>query len=211
MNNTSVHNITITPFSNVPRQVFINSEISSETLVQLKKDLFEIESRDISTLEENYKSLSLINKKVADTYKSTVTFSPIIINICSPGGSLYSGLGMYDLIKSYDDNPKYDVTVVIDGYVASMATIIMLGCKKRIASRNSSYLIHSARSVIYGKMNDITDNVDEMKRVDKICKEIYMSSTKLTEEKLQEIDKYRKDMWLSAEDALKYGLITEIK
>ena len=92
-----------------------------------------------------------------------------------------------------------------------MATIVMLACKKRITSPNSSFLIHSASSIIYGKMNDVADDVDELKRIDKICKAIYVSSTKLTNENLQEIDKYRKDWWLSADEALKFGLVTEIK
>ena len=203
--------ITIKSFSQTPRQIYINDEICSDSLAQLKKDLFDIENNDNMTLEENYNALSLISKKVADAYKSSITFSPIVINICSPGGELYAGLGMYDLIKRYDENPKYDLTVVIDGYAASMATIVMLACKKRITSPNSSFLIHGASSIIYGKMNDVADDVDELKRIDKICKAIYVSSTKLTNEKLQEIDKYRKDWWLSADEALKFGLVTEIK
>jgi ATP-dependent protease ClpP protease subunit len=210
MDNNS-KDIIIKSFSRVPRQIYINDTISTDSLAQFKKDLFEIESNDISTLTENYNALCLIDKKIADAYKNAIKFSPIVINICSPGGELYAGLGMYDLIKAYDENPKYDITVVVDGYAASMATIIMLGCKKRISSKNSSFLVHSASSFVFGKINDVTDDVDELKRVDKICKEIYMSSTKLTEEKLQEIDKYRKDWWMSADEALKYKIITEIK
>lgn len=211
MDNNVTNDITLKAFSSNPRNIYITDEVCAETLSQLKKDLFDIETNDLNIVEENYNKLVLINKKVADAYKNSVVFPPIIINVCSPGGSVYSGFGMYDLIKRYDDNPKYDMTIVINGFAASMATLFILGCKKRIASPNTSFLIHSASSFMGGKLEEVIDDVTEFKRIDKLCKQIYTSNTKLTEAKLKEIDKYRKDWWLSAEEALEYGIITEIK
>lgn len=208
-NNTK--DLTIKQFGTTPRHIYINDEISNVTLSQLKKDLFDIESGDLSTINENYAALLSLDQKVATAYKNSVVLPPIEIHMCSPGGSVYTGLAMYDLIKKYNDDTRYRLSVHLDGVVASMASIVMLGADVRIASRNTSFLLHSLSAITMGKLNDMIDDVNEAKRLDKICKEIYMSSTKLTLEKLEEVDKFKKDWWLSAEDALKYGLITEIK
>jgi ATP-dependent protease ClpP protease subunit len=95
--------------------------------------------------------------------------------------------------------------------VASAATIVMLGCKERISTKYTSFLVHSVSAFAIGKVNDILEEVDEIKRLQDIIVEIYTANTKLTKEKLEEIDKMKKDWWIGAKEAKSYGLITSIE
>ena len=71
-------------------------------------------------------------------------------------------------------------------------------------------MIHSISSFHFGKQQDLEDDLEETKELSKMMKQIYTSKTKLTMDKLEEIDKYKKDWWLSSEEALELGLITKI-
>ena len=98
----------------------------------------------------------------------------------------------------------------MSGYAASMATIIMLGCDERIANENTRFMIHSISSYHFGKQKDLEDDLEETKELSRMMKQIYTSKTKLTNDKLEEIDNFKKDWWLSSEEALELGLITKI-
>ncbi len=94
--------------------------------------------------------------------------------------------------------------------VASMATIIMLACDERWGNKNTRYLIHPIATFTCGKIQEVRDDLEETEELAKMMKEIYTKKTKLTEDKLNELDAYKKDWWLSAQEALDYGLITKI-
>jgi len=75
-------------------------------------------------------------------------------------------------------------------------------------SENSYMLIHQLSSGIWGKYDDIKD---EMKNLDMLMEKItslYQRHTKLPEEKLKEILTH--DLWFSAEQCLEYGLVDKI-
>lgn len=131
----------------------------------------------------------------------------IIIFINSPGGEVYSGFAIYDMIKMI----SCPVVTVVMGLAASMGSILSLAGDdgKRYAFPNAKVMIH--QPLLAGAEGQTTDLEIHSKNIVKTRKEIadlYASVTgKGSEEILKDIDR---DHWLSAKEAVKYGLIDKI-
>ena len=201
--------VSVKNFPNV-RTIYIASEINGDTLCQFKKDLDNLMAADEDVYNDNLRALGEIDKSLVDAYKKNVKFPPIYIDISCPGGSVYHGFAIYDILCRVNAEKKHKLIARMSGYAASMATIIMLGCDERIANQNTRFMIHSISSFHFGKQQDLEDDLEETKELSRMMKQIYTSKTKLTNDKLEEIDKFKKDWWLSSEEALELGLITKI-
>ena len=138
--------------------------------------------------------------------KIDIEMPHIQVLLSTYGGSVYDGLALYDAIKA----SKTKVDVIISGKSMSMGTIIMLGSETRKAYRNTTFMIHEMTSGYLGKLADLEDSFGESKRLQKILWDIITSETKITQKQLDDIYEKKKDWYLSAEEALELGLITEI-
>jgi ATP-dependent Clp protease protease subunit len=132
----------------------------------------------------------------------------ISIYIDSPGGSVYSGLGLLDVM----DFVTPDISTVNTGLAASMAALILCsGTKgKRKALKRSRTMIH--QPLTYGGwMQQASDVEIEAKEMNHLKKELYEI---ISEKTGQTYDKVYKDgdrdYWMSSNDAKKYGMIDEI-
>lgn len=137
---------------------------------------------------------------------STIEMPHIQVLLSTYGGSVYDGLSLYDAIKA----SKTKVDIIIGGKSMSMGTIIMLGSETRKAYRNTTFMIHEMTTGFLGKVADLEDEVAESKRLQNILWDIITSETKITRKQLDDIYEKKKDWFLTAEEALKLGLITEI-
>lgn len=131
----------------------------------------------------------------------------ISMYINSPGGSVYDGLGLYDLMQ-YIQTKGIKIRTVNIGQACSMAFILLIGGTKgcRESLPNCSAMIHELSSGDFGTTSQFEDTAKEMRRVQTILNEII---TKHSNAELIELCK-RKDFWLSAEEALKYNVIDKI-
>ena len=124
---------------------------------------------------------------------------PIYVYIDSPGGNVYSGFAIFDMIRFI----KAPVKTIGMGLVASAASIILLAAKKtnRFALPNSHYLIHQPLSEMKGVATEI-------ERITLRINSLFANETgKKTEQIFQDTER---DYWLNAEEAHKYGLISKI-
>ena len=130
----------------------------------------------------------------------------IFLYINSPGGSVTAGLAIYDTMQYI----KPDVSTICTGQAASMgAFLLAAGAKgKRIALPNSSVMIHQPLGGVQGQATDIQIHANEILRIRKKMNEILARCIGQTEEKVA-ADTER-DNFLTAEEALRYGLIDRI-
>lgn len=133
---------------------------------------------------------------------------PIYIYIDSPGGSIDSGFGIYDMIR-FINAPVYTIGT---GLIASMGSIILLSVPKerRFALPNSHYLIHQPLigGVARGVATDLQIQAEEIaKSKEKLIKLISEETGKSPEQVRSDCDR---DHWLTAEEALSYGLVGKI-
>jgi ATP-dependent Clp protease protease subunit len=130
----------------------------------------------------------------------------IKLYINSPGGSVYDGLAIFDTIQFIAP----DVQTIGIGLQASMgAFLLSSGTKgKRVALPNSRIMIHQPSSGTQGKITDQEITLREGLFLKHRLNEIL---AKNTGQKLSKIEKdVDRDFWMSAEEAVKYGLIDEV-
>lgn len=133
---------------------------------------------------------------------------PIYIYIDSPGGSIDSGFGIYDVIR-FINAPVYTIGT---GLIASMGSIILLSVPKerRLGLPNSHYLIHQPLigGVAQGVATDLEIQAEEIsKSKEKLIKLISDETGKSVEQVAKDCDR---DHWLTAGEAKDYGLISKV-
>jgi len=126
--------------------------------------------------------------------------------INSPGGSVTSGLAIYDTMQYV----RPDVSTICIGQAASMAAVLMAaGAKgKRFALPYSRFLLHQLTAGVQGQASDIDRQAQEIVRIGDIIDEVLAKHTGQT------LDTIRKDsdrdFYMGAEEAKEYGLIDEV-
>lgn len=130
----------------------------------------------------------------------------INVYINSPGGSVTSGLAIYDTMQFVTP----DVATYCVGQAASMGALLLCaGAKgKRFILPNSRVMIHQPWGGIQGAAEDISRHAKEILKLRDRINEIFSSHTKQSLEKIQK-DTDR-DYFMSAEEAKEYGLVDEI-
>ena len=130
----------------------------------------------------------------------------ISLYIQSPGGSVSAGLAIYDTMNYI----KPDVSTICIGMAASMGAFLLSGGAKgkRYALPNSEILIHQPLGSCNGQASDIKIHADNIIKTKEKLNRLLAQHTGQTYDKIC-IDTDR-DNIMSAEEALKYGLIDKI-
>lgn len=133
----------------------------------------------------------------------------ITIRINSPGGSVFDGLALFDTIMRLR-RKGHHVTTHGLGMIASMATILMQAGDTRILDANSWFMIHELSSGGMGKTSDMEDDLKLMKRLQDRALDIYAERASLTKTQIARRWK-RKDDWMSAQEAVKFGFADRVE
>ena len=131
---------------------------------------------------------------------------PIYIFIDSPGGDVDAGYAIFDMIR-FVKAPVYCIGM---GLVASAGALILLAADKsrRLGLPNSHYLIHQPLSGIKGVATDIEIHARE---IEKTLAKINALIADETGKELAQVEKDTdRDYWMSATEALDYGLISKV-
>lgn len=153
-----------------------------------------------------------INDVVAkDTARRLIALSaasdaPINILLSSPGGHVESGDVIHDIVKFI----RAPVNMIGTGWVASAGTHIFLGVplERRVCLENTRFLIHQPSGGMGGQATDIAIQAKEIVRMRERIARVIARETGQPLEKVQvDIDR---DFWMSAEEAIAYGLVSRV-
>ena len=154
-----------------------------------------------------------INDAVANTVVAELLYleakdstKDIDIYINSPGGSVTAGLAIYDTMNFI----KCDVSTICIGMAASMAAFLLSSGKKgkRYALPSSEIMIHQPLGGAQGQASDIKIQAEHILALKKKLNSVLAANTG---KPIEQIDKDTdRDNYLTAEDALGYGLIDKI-
>jgi ATP-dependent Clp protease protease subunit len=131
---------------------------------------------------------------------------PVDMLVSSPGGHLESGDAIHDILR-YISAP---VNMIGTGWVGSAATHMYLAVPKerRYCTPNTRFLIHQPSGGAGGQATDIAIHAQEIiKARERVARVISRETGKPLDTVLQDIER---DRWLSAEDAVEYGLVGRI-
>ena len=154
-----------------------------------------------------------VNSHVANIIQAQLLFlesvdanKDIQIYINSPGGEVYSGLGIYDTMQFI----KPDVATICTGMAASMAAVLLCaGAQgKRSALPHSRVMIHQPLGGAQGQASDIEITAREILKIkEELALIIAKHTGKTTEEVLRTGDR---DYWMIASEAKDFGMIDEV-
>lgn len=131
---------------------------------------------------------------------------PISMYINSPGGQVYSGLAIYDTMQQIE----CPISTVAVGFTASFGTILLTAGTKgmRYALPNATIHMHQPLGGAQGQASDIEIQAREILRLRTSLNGILSKHTGQTLERIEE-DTDR-DLYMSAAEAMKYGLVDEV-
>jgi len=196
------------------KKLMLNHDDISDVSQDKQKFVSVIDNNELYFYNDvNVESALVINKTLSDLARqlliAKITFDlqetpHIKLHINSDGGEVFGALSIVDRIQA----SKVPVHSYAEGLVASASTLISVSCHKRYIRKNTILLIHQVRSWFEGTYEDFNDEKQNMDLIMKVVKGIYLKHTKFTEDELNTL--LKRDLYLNAEDAIKYGLADEI-
>jgi ATP-dependent Clp endopeptidase proteolytic subunit ClpP len=196
------------------KKLMLNNDDISDVSQDKQKFVSVIDNNELYFYNDvNTESALIVNKTLSDLARqlliAKITFDlqetpHIKLHINSDGGEVFGALSIVDRIQS----SKVPVHSYAEGLVASASTLISVSCHKRYIRKNTILLIHQVRSWFEGTYEDFNDEKQNMDLIMKVVKDIYLKHTKFTEDELNTL--LKRDIYLNAEDAIKYGLADEI-
>ncbi|MCR4739500.1 MAG: ATP-dependent Clp protease proteolytic subunit [Lachnospiraceae bacterium] len=183
----SVRGIQVIPIEDAflrDRKIFLVGEVNDESCNELIKQLMYLESKD-NTL-------------------------PVILYINSPGGSVGSGLAVYDTIRLM----KSPVKAVVTGIAASMGSIILLACDKE-----NRYMLPSSRIMIHDcswgsrdfggyKPHEIEQELNQLKNTNERLLSIIAERCGKTMKQVARVTMH--DSYFNAKEAIEFGLVSSV-
>ena len=164
------------------RTILLSSDVTSSTARRIIEQLLVLESMD--------------KKK------------PITLIINSPGGDVSSGLAIYDQIQFIE--PR--VRIICSGLTASIATIILSAVDKkdRLTTPMTRFLLHQPLIPmdVYGPASELEITANEILKTKEVLNGILAAATGNPIEVINQDTK--RDFWMNAQEALKYGLVGRI-
>ena len=123
----------------------------------------------------------------------------VVVNINSPGGDVFEGLAIYNLLREY----KGHVTVRVLGVAASAASFIAMAADEIQIARAGFFMIHNAWTGLWGNRNDLRETADFLEQIDDTIADIYHVKSGLSMDELKA--DMNKERWINGRDAIDSG------
>jgi ATP-dependent Clp protease protease subunit len=137
-------------------------------------------------------------------FMDSISSNDITIQGSSGGGSILAGLGIIDCMQYV----KSEITTINMGMAASMMCVIMAAGNKRLSLPSSRFMIHQASSGFEGELRSLQISLRETEKYnDKLFSMLGEFCNKDPEIIKKDAER---DFWLSASEAIDYGLLSEI-
>jgi ATP-dependent protease ClpP protease subunit len=155
---------------------------------------------------DTYSFINTSNKFVQD-FKETEQNADIIhVHINSPGGNIYDGMPIYNVLK----NSKKTIYTYVDGLAASMASLIALAGSKVFGYRNSIFMVHNASTLGWGNSSELKEIANELDTYDKALGTIIEDKLNISGDDVAEKYLNYKDNYFTGDEALTEGFFDEI-
>ncbi|MDY5107588.1 MAG: Clp protease ClpP [Actinobacillus minor] len=128
----------------------------------------------------------------------------INLHIHSPGGDVFDGIAIYNLLKNHPANK----TVYIDGLAASMASVIAMAGNEIIMPENAMMMIHKPWGIQGGDADDMRKYADLLDKVESTLIMAYTAKTGKSETDLAEM--LKEETWLTGKECIEQGFADKL-
>ncbi len=176
------------------RNLYLPKQVTQESMHELTKAILSI-NEDDETLQKLY-----------EVYGLSYTPKPINIYIDSYGGAVYQCFGLLGVIGK----SATPIHTIVTGAAMSCGFLILICGHKRFGYEHSTPLYHQVSTGFFGKVQDMEESLQEVKRLQKKIEDITIKRTSISRGKLKEVLKNKVDWYMPAKEALNLGVIDEI-
>ncbi len=176
------------------RELFFTKQVDQASIAELSKQIIEINKND-SYL-----------RKLYPVHGLDYNPRPIKIYIDSYGGSVYNCFGLLSLM----DTSSTPIHTFVTGTAMSAGFMIGIHGHKRFCYEHSTVMYHQVASVLFGKIQDMVEDIEEIKRLQNVLMDMVCKKTKIPMETILKNLEIKKDWFLDASDALKFGVVDHI-
>ena len=135
---------------------------------------------------------------------SEIKAKQIDLHINSPGGVVFDGITIYNLLKQH----PAQITTYIDGLAASIASVIALAGEKVVMAENALYMIHSPTGMAIGPAKTLRETADVLDKIESTLTGTYVSKSGKKEEEIKAM--LEAETWMTAAEAKEAGFVDEI-
>lgn len=142
-------------------------------------------------------------KRVAGALRA-IGAGPVTVNINSPGGDMFEGLGIYNLLREHQG----EVTVKVLGLAASAASVIAMAGDTIQTARAGFFMVHNCWVIAQGNRHDLRGFADDLEPFDAAMVDIYAARTGLDVEVIRrQLDG---ETWIGGSNAIEQGYADEL-
>ncbi|MGM7682651.1 head maturation protease, ClpP-related [Cytobacillus sp. Hm23] len=127
----------------------------------------------------------------------------INIHINSPGGDAFMGIAIYNRLKRHQGK----VTIYVDGWACSAASVIAMAADDLIMGLGSMLMIHEASNIVWGTKTDMRKEADVLDELEEGIVDIYMTKANVDREEIR--SKVDAETWFSARKAVDIGFASQ--
>ena len=128
----------------------------------------------------------------------------VVVNINSPGGSVFEGLAIYNMLRAH----KADVTVRVVGLAASAASIIAMAGDRIEIARAGFLMIHNTWVYAVGDRNDLATVAGQLQAFDEVMAELYAVRSGADAAEISKM--MDRETWISGRAAIDQGFADEL-
>jgi len=143
-------------------------------------------------------------KSVADALKQHAIASAITVRLNSPGGDVFEGNAIHNLLKSH----RATVTVIIDGLAASIASVIAMAGDKIIMPKNTMMMIHDPWTIAMGSAADMRKSAGVLDKITNTLIAAYSGKSGLNDEEIKTL--MADETWFNADEAVAMNFADEV-
>jgi len=138
--------------------------------------------------------------------EAEAAFQKIDFRINCMGGDVYTGIALFNALH----NSKADITMYVDGVAASMASVIALCGKPLYMSKYARLMLHGVSGGCYGNKEELKSCLKDIETLEATLCDMLATKLQLTADEIRAKYFDGKDHWLSADEALRLGIIDGI-
>jgi ATP-dependent Clp endopeptidase proteolytic subunit ClpP len=143
-------------------------------------------------------------KGISEKLEANKEASEIILHINSPGGSVFEGYTIYNLLKASGKKVKSRV----EGMCASIATLIALSADSVEMLPLAQWLVHNPFTFMEGDSEDLKKAADQLEQIQNQLLDVYITKTKKSKDDIQNL--MNEDKFLTAQEAVDWGFADDV-
>jgi ATP-dependent protease ClpP protease subunit len=129
---------------------------------------------------------------------------PVQVNVNSPGGDMFEGLAIYNLLREHDG----EVTVKVLGLAASAASIVAMAGDSVQIARAGFFMVHNAWVLAIGNRHDLRQMAETLEPFDRAMADIYATRTGQERKAIEKL--LDAETWIGGSDAIAEGFADEL-